>query len=78
MSRQAIRRAKHINNNSIIVAVGCYAQVAKNDIEKDIPEIDLVLGTSEKNNIVKHIEEYIKYNENLRGLFLMLCNKRNF
>ena len=67
-SRQIIRRAKHINNNSIIVAVGCYAQVAKNDIEKDIPEIDLVLGTSEKNNIVKHIEEYIKYNKNVEDI----------
>ena len=51
-SRQIIRRAKHTNKNAIVAAVGCYAQVAKDKLE-DIPEIDLVLGTSEKNNIVK-------------------------
>ena len=58
-SRQIIRRAKHRNESSIIVAVGCYAQVAKNELQKDIPEIDLVLGTSEKNNILEYIEQYI-------------------
>ncbi len=58
-SRQIIRRAKCKNKNSIIAAVGCYAQVAKKDLE-NIPEIDLVLGTNEKNNIVKYIEEYIE------------------
>lgn len=67
-SRQMIRRAKHLNNNAIIVAVGCYAQVAKNEIEKDIPEIDLVLGTNEKNNIVKYIEEYINNNKNVKNI----------
>ena len=67
-SRQMIRRAKHLNNNAIIVAVGCYAQVAKNEIEKDIPEIDLVLGTNEKNNIVKYIEEYINNNKNVENI----------
>ena len=66
-SRQMIRRAKHLNNNAIIVAVGCYAQIAKNEIEKDIPEIDLVLGTNEKNNIVKYIEEYIN-NKNVENI----------
>lgn len=39
--------------------VGCYAQVAKNELQ-EIPEIDLVLGNNEKVNIVKHVEEYIK------------------
>ena len=67
-SRQMIRRAKHLNNNAIIVAVGCYAQIAKNEIEKDIPEIDLVLGTNEKNNIVKYIEEYINNNKNVENI----------
>ena len=58
-SRQIIRRAKHRNSESIIVAVGCYAQVAKDELQKDIPEIDLVLGTSEKNNIVEYVEQFI-------------------
>ncbi len=40
---------------------GCYAQVAKNELEK-IDEIDLVLGNNEKTNILECIEEYIQNN----------------
>jgi len=62
-SRQMIRKAKELNPNSIIVATGCYAQVAKEDLEK-IEEIDLVIGNLEKTNIVKYIENNIdKVNE---------------
>ena len=58
-SRQMIRRVKEINNNSIVVAVGCYAQVGKDVLEK-IEDIDLILGNNEKVEIVKYIEEYLK------------------
>lgn len=57
-SRQMLRRVKEQNQESIIVACGCYAQVAKEELEK-IDEIDIVLGNNEKSEIVKHIEEYI-------------------
>ena len=57
-SRQMLRRMKEKNQSTIVVAVGCYAQVAKNELAK-IPEIDLVLGNNEKVEIVKHVEEYI-------------------
>ena len=57
-SRQMLRRMKEKNPSTIVVAVGCYAQVAKNELAK-IPEIDLVLGNNEKVEIVKHVEEYI-------------------
>lgn len=69
-SRQMLRRAKQINPEAIIVAVGCYVQVAKDEIEK-MPEIDLCLGTNEKKDIVKHVEEYIKsgYQDNLDDVF---------
>ena len=50
-SRQMLRRVKEVSPNSILVAVGCYAQVAKQELEK-IPEIDLILGINEKNDIV--------------------------
>ena len=56
-SRQMIRKAKEQNPNAIIVAVGCYAQVSENDLNK-IEEIDLVLGNLEKTKIVNYIEEY--------------------
>lgn len=58
-SRQIIRRAKHINKDSILVVVGCYAQVAKDKLE-NLEEVDIVLGNNEKNNIVEYIEDYTK------------------
>ena len=58
-SRQMLRRAKQLNNNAIIVAVGCYAQVAKEELKR-IPEIDVVLGNSEKVDIVDYVEGYIE------------------
>ena len=55
-SRQMIRRAKQLNPSSIIVAVGCYVQVAKEKLE-EIKELDLILGNNEKKDIVKYIEK---------------------
>ena len=58
-SRQMLRRMKEKNPKTIVVAVGCYAQVAKEELEK-ISEIDLIYGTNEKNKIAEYIEEYQK------------------
>jgi len=58
-SRQMLRRVKEVSPNSILVAVGCYAQVAKQELEK-IPEIDLILGINEKNDIVSYMENAIE------------------
>lgn len=58
-SRQILRRAKELNENAVVVAVGCYVQVAKNEIDK-IPEIDFTLGTNEKVNIVENVENFLK------------------
>ena len=58
-SRQMLRRVKEINDSALIVATGCYAQVAKEKL-LEIPEIDLVYGVNEKNIISDLIEEYIE------------------
>ena len=60
-SRQALRKVKEKNYNAIIVAVGCYAQVAKEELEK-MPEIDVVLGNEEKKDVVKYVENFINGN----------------
>ena len=56
-SRQMIRRAKEMNKDAFVIVVGCYAEVAKEEIEK-IDEVDLVLGNHQKANIDKYIEAY--------------------
>lgn len=60
-SRQMLRRAKEINNKSILVACGCYAQVAKEELKK-IEEIDLIIGNNEKKDIISIIENHIGEN----------------
>ena len=57
-SRQMLRRVKEINNEAILVVCGCYAQVAKKELE-EIQEIDIILGINEKNNIVEIVEKYM-------------------
>ena len=68
-SRQMLRKVKELNPESILVAVGCYAQVAKEELEK-IPEIDLILGTNEKKNILKFVEKMLedKRNSEIKGI----------
>ena len=64
-SRQMLRRVKELNPDAILVAVGCYAQVAKDELEK-IPEIDLILGTNQKKNIYALVDEMLnERNSNL-------------
>lgn len=58
-SRQMLRRAKELNPDALIVACGCYAQVAKSQIEK-IPEVDIIIGNNEKTKIVEIIENNMK------------------
>ena len=63
-SRHSLRRVKEKNPSAIIAAVGCYAQVAKNDLE-NMPEIDIVLGNEEKANIVQYVEKFIENEKKL-------------
>ena len=57
-SRQMLRRAKEINKDATLVACGCYAQVAKEELRK-ISEIDLIIGNNEKNDIIQIVENHI-------------------
>lgn len=57
-SRQMLRRAKEINKDATLVACGCYAQVAKDELKK-IPEIDVIIGNNEKNDIIQIVENHI-------------------
>ena len=66
-SRQMLRRVKDLNPHAIVVACGCYAQVAKEEL-KDIKEIDLILGNNEKKEIVKYIEKYIDEKHKIKSI----------
>lgn len=55
-SRQMARQAKRRNPDSIVGVVGCYAQVAPEEVVR-IEGVDLVVGTNARTEIVQLIEE---------------------
>lgn len=61
-SRQMLRRVHELNEKAIVVACGCYSQVGKDEI-KNMPEVNIIVGINEKNNIVEIVENYIKNRE---------------
>lgn len=58
-TRQYLSRAKKMGG--IVVLAGCYAQELGSD--KEIENVNIIIGNQEKNNIVQTIEEYIKLKE---------------
>lgn len=58
-SRQMIRRTKQQNPDSVLIVMGCYAQVAPEDVEK-IKEVDIILGTDKKSQVYSYYEEFIR------------------
>ena len=58
--RQMLRKTKKINENSILVAMGCYAQIAADKIKDQVNEIDIIVGTDKRNQIVEVVEAFEK------------------
>lgn len=56
-SRQMIRRAKKNNSQSIVIVVGCYSQVAPEEVAK-IEDIDIIMGTTDRTKIVEYAEAF--------------------
>ena len=55
-SRQYVRRMRKKNPDAIIAVVGCYSQVSPEEI-LEIDEVNLVMGTNERRDIVKEIKK---------------------
>lgn len=55
-SRQIIRRALEYNPKAFIAVVGCYSQIAPDEI-MNIQGVRLVVGTNERSKIVQLVEE---------------------
>ncbi|MBT8231883.1 MAG: tRNA (N(6)-L-threonylcarbamoyladenosine(37)-C(2))-methylthiotransferase MtaB [Bacteroidia bacterium] len=53
--RYEVRKAKKHNPNAKVIIIGCYAQLKPKEIS-EIDGVDLVLGASEKFNILQHIQ----------------------
>ncbi|PQP85278.1 tRNA (N(6)-L-threonylcarbamoyladenosine(37)-C(2))-methylthiotransferase MtaB [Paenibacillus sp. PCH8] len=55
-SRQIIRRAIRRNPDAIVAVTGCYAQTSPAEI-LDIPGVDLVIGTQDRDKILPYVNE---------------------
>lgn len=58
-SRQMLHRAKKMNKDAIVVAVGCYVQAAGESIKED-EAIDIIVGNNNKSDIVNILDAYFK------------------
>ena len=58
-SRQMLHRAKKMNPDAVVVAAGCYAQEAGEELLKD-KGVDLVVGNNRKHELASILEDYFK------------------
>lgn len=63
-SRQFISRAKKKNRDALIAVVGCYPQVAPEEVAK-IEGVDVIVGTTDRNKIVELCEKAIANKEKI-------------
>lgn len=73
-SRQMISRARRQNENAIIAVVGCYSQIAPNEVFQ-IPGVDVVLGTRNKGDIVYWVNRAREENKKILQVNDVLKNK---
>lgn len=58
-SRQMLHRARAMNPDALVVAMGCYVQTGQEEALKD-DCIDLAIGNNRKKDIVSILEEYLQ------------------
>lgn len=57
-SRQMLHRAKKLNPEAVVIAVGCYVQTGTEMVEQD-PCIDLAIGNNRKKDLIPIMEQYL-------------------
>lgn len=55
--RQIVKQARNLSPESFIAVIGCYAQLKPKEIA-EIDGVDLVLGASEKFNLLKYVKDW--------------------
>ncbi len=66
-ARSSLRSARRRNPEATIVATGCYAQRSPGEL-KQIDEIDIVAGTTDKSPLVRQVIEWIGLPDDVRPI----------
>ena len=65
-SRQMLHRARALNPQAVVVAMGCYVQTGQEEALRD-EGIDLAIGNNRKKDIVQILEKYLSEEESARA-----------
>ena len=76
--RQMLRKTKKINPESVLVAMGCYAQIAGEKIKEQVSEIDIIVGTDRRNQIVELVEEFLQGQQEMINVVSNIMDVREF
>lgn len=61
-SRQMLHRAKALNPDSVVIAMGCYVQTSPDAVKSD-DAVDIAIGNNTKTGIIDILNEYLKDKE---------------
>ena len=67
-SRKMIRHARKLNPEACIVAMGCFVEYNKKEIENLMPEIDIIIGNKDKKIVVDLIKDYLLSHKKINDL----------
>lgn len=73
-SRQVIRRAIRKNPEAVVCVTGCYAQTSPGEI-LEIPGVDIVVGTQERQKMIGYIEEHQECRLPINGVSNIMKNR---
>src|SRR5690606_32665066 len=66
-SRQVIRRAVSQNPRAVVVAMGCYAQYAPDEVGA-IPGVDIVVGSHRRAELVEMVQQVMETGRPIRAV----------
>ena len=69
-SRQMLHRAKKLNPEAVVVAAGCYVQVASDALKED-SSVDIIIGNNNKARLADILEEYMKDRQGDEGGYVL-------
>jgi len=52
-SRKKAKKAKKENSNGVVALMGCYGEILPQEVKEKAPEIDLIIGTRGRNELVE-------------------------
>ncbi len=62
--RQTLRKERRASESAIIILTGCMAQAFPEKAEM-LPEADIIMGTKNRNNIIRHITGFLSHKQRI-------------